>query len=282
MVYLTYLIDHYDDLPDTILFFHSHRYAWHNNILMGLDSAQAIKRLNDARVARMGYMNTRCHQDPGCPDWIHMDRPAIDFDFFKKPEEIYYRKSVWEELHPGAPIPPTLSQPCCAQFAVSRERVRQVPRERFIHYRKWLLDTSLDDQYSGRVFEYMWQYVFTGNAVYCPAANSCYCDGYGICFGGAVKYAEWFAIMDERNKLYDELNVYNNEKKEAEDKGKKFEFTKEAQEKMKELEDKIRKLDPQMEKLRNEAFKKGEDPKSREMETETYDDTHIWDNQNHS
>ena len=211
-----------------------------------------------------------------------MDRPAIDFDFFRKPEEIYYRKSVWEELHPGAPIPPALSQPCCAQFAVSRERVRQVPRERFIHYRKWLLDTSLDDQYSGRVFEYIWQYVFTGNAVYCPSANSCYCDGYGICFGGAVKYAEWFTMMDERNKLYDELNVYNNEKKEAEDKGRKFEFTKDAQEKMKELEDKIHKLDPQMEKLRSEAFKRGEDPKSREMETETYDDTHIWDNLNHS
>ncbi|OCK78479.1 hypothetical protein K432DRAFT_444611 [Lepidopterella palustris CBS 459.81] len=280
MVYLTYLIDHYDSLPDTVLFFHSHRYAWHNNVLMGLDTAQAIRRLNLARVVRLGYMNTRCHHDPGCPDWIHMDRPAIDFDFFRKPEEIYYRKSVWEELNPGAAIPPSLSQPCCAQFAVSRERVRQVPRERFIHYREWLLNTPMDDQFSGRIFEYIWQWIFTGNGVYCPAMNSCYCDGYGICFGGAAKFAEWFKTMDERNKLFEEFDGYNKEKQAAENEGRKFEFIPETKKRMKELEDKIHELDPALEKLRTEAYKRGEDPKNREAETETYDDTHIWDHVN--
>jgi hypothetical protein len=47
-----------------------------HNMLLGLDAAQMIKRLNHERVARMGYMNVRCHHDPGCPDWIHMDRPG--------------------------------------------------------------------------------------------------------------------------------------------------------------------------------------------------------------
>ena len=102
---------------------HAHRHAWHNNMLLGLDAAQMIKRLNHERVARMGYMNVRCHHDPGCPDWIHMDRPGGDFDFFHKPEEIYWRRNIWEEIHPGAPIPPSISGICCAQFAVSRQRI---------------------------------------------------------------------------------------------------------------------------------------------------------------
>jgi len=278
MVYLTYLIDHYNDLPDIILFFHSHRYAWHNNILMGQDTAQMLKRLNYDRVARLGYMNIRCHSKPGCPDWIHMDRPAIDFDDYNKPEEIYYRKSVWDEIHPGAQVPPSLSAPCCAQFALSRERVQQVPRERFIHYRKWLLETKMDDQFSGRVFEYIWQYIFTGNAVYCPAMSSCYCDGYGLCFGGEKKILEWFDMMDDRNKLFTELDTYNKEKEEAEESGKAFEFTPEVQKRIKEMTDIIRTLDSKMEELRNAALKRGEDQKNRVLETETYDDTHIWDN----
>ncbi|KAF2807826.1 uncharacterized protein BDZ99DRAFT_392026 [Mytilinidion resinicola] len=277
MVYLTYLIDHYNDLPDTIMFFHSHRYAWHNNILMGLDTAQAIRRLNDARVARLGYMNTRCHTDPGCPDWIHMDRPVVDFDDFHKPEEKYYRKGVWDELHPGAPVPPSLSAPCCAQFAVSRERVQQVPIERFVHYRKWLLETSMDDQFSGRVFEYIWQYIFTGNAVYCPAVSSCYCDGYGICFGSEKKTQHWFEVMDERNKLFEELNGHNKEKDKAAEEGRAFEFTEEVKARMKELEDKIRAMDAEMNQSRDAAYERGKVLKNQEAERETYDDTHIWD-----
>jgi hypothetical protein len=244
---------------------------------MGLDTVQAIRRLSDARVARLGYMNTRCHTVPGCPDWIHMDRPAVDFDDFHKPEEIYYRKSVWDELHPGAPVPPSLSAPCCAQFAVSRERVRQIPVERFVHYQKWLLETTMDDQFSGRVFEYIWQYIFTGNVVYCPAMSSCYCDGYGICFGSEKKTEAWFTQMEERNKLFTEMDGHIKEKKAAEEEGRVFEFTPEVKAKVEELETTIRKMDKEMEAQRIEAMKRGDDHRNREIERETYDDTRIWD-----
>ena len=35
MVYLTYIIDHYDALPDVSIFMHAHRWSWHNNELNG-------------------------------------------------------------------------------------------------------------------------------------------------------------------------------------------------------------------------------------------------------
>ncbi|KAF2877851.1 hypothetical protein BDV95DRAFT_532811 [Massariosphaeria phaeospora] len=277
MVYLSYIIDHYDALPDTILFMHAHRKAWHNNMLMGLDSVQMIKRLNHDRVARLGYMNVRCHHDPGCPDWIHMDRPGGDFDFFHKPEEIYWRRQVWEEIHPGAPIPPTISGICCAQFAVSRDRIRDVPLARYQHYRKWLLNTAIDDQFSGRIFEYIWHYIFTGHEVYCPAMNSCYCDGYGFCFGGRANFEEYFAKQDERNKLFVELEVFNKKKEDADKEMKPLEWNETQKARIEELKSIINVMDRWLNTKRVEATKRGEDPKNRAEEMENYDSSRIWD-----
>lgn len=256
---------------------HAHRHAWHNNQLMGLDAAQIVNRLNHERVARHGYMNVRCHHDPGCPDWIHMDRPGGDFDFFHKPEEIYWRKSIWEEIHPGAALPPSISGICCAQFAVSRDRIRQVPIERFIHYRKWLLTTSMDDQFSGRIFEYIWHYIFTGHEVYCPAQNTCFCDGYGICFGGRQKFEDYTKKQDDRNAKWSQLDEFNKRADKAKEENKDPNFTDAEKIIMDTLKKTISEMDSELDKLRDDARKRGDDPKLRAEEMETYDSTHIWD-----
>lgn len=276
-MYLSYIIDHYDDLPDTVMFMHAHRVAWHNNMLSGLDAAEMVKRLNHERVARLGYMNVRCHHDPGCPDWIHMDRPGGDFDFFHKPEEIYWRRNIWEEIHPGAPVPPSISGICCAQFAVSRQRIREVPIERFKHYRQWLLTTGMDDQFSGRIFEYIWHYIFTGHEILCPAMNTCYCDGYGYCFGGARQFAEYFEKQDKRNSLWQQLDVFNKRDEEAKKEGKDPGFTEVEMRARIDLNAEILGMDREMDGLRDAATKRGLDPNLRKEETESWDSTHIWD-----
>lgn len=118
----------------------------------------------------------------------------------------------WPLLFPDDAVPETLAQPCCGQFAVSRERLLSVPRERFVAYREWLLQTPLSDHFSGRLWEYLWQYIFAGKAVLCPAEHICYCRGYGLCFGreegdddGAVDdekgYEEYVKLRDERDRL---------------------------------------------------------------------------------
>jgi hypothetical protein len=259
------------------MFMHAHRHAWHNNMLMGLDAAEIVKRLNHERVARMGYMNVRCHHDPGCPDWIHMDRPGGDFDFFHKPEEIYWRKEIWEEIHPGAPIPPSISGICCAQFAVSRQRIREVPIERFKHYRKWLLTTGMDDQFSGRVFEYIWHYIFTGHEILCPAMNTCYCDGYGYCFGGRQKFAEYFEKQDARNAKWNLLEPFNKQEEEAKKEGQEPGFSDADKKTIGDLRSEIGMLDREMDELRDAAKKRGDDPHARKEETESFDSSHIWD-----
>jgi hypothetical protein len=96
MAYLTYIIDHYHNLPDTVLFFHPHKSTWHNNILLDLDSAKTIKRLNPARVQREGYFNARCHLDPGCPDWLRESpfRQYLAFKLAGAQRSLFRRQTV--------------------------------------------------------------------------------------------------------------------------------------------------------------------------------------------
>jgi hypothetical protein len=253
MAYLTYIIDNYDSLPDAVLFFHPHRSTWHNNILLGLDSATTISRLNPAHVLRQGYFNARCHHDPGCPDWIHLDRPEAEWDLIKKKEEQYFTSKVWRELHPSDAFPKALSQPCCAQFAVSGERIRARPKAEYEHYREWLIRTPIVDEFSGRIMEYNWQYIFTGQAEFCPPQHKCYCDGYGICFGGTdeSKLQEWLDTLRQRELVDEDINLWKEKGADA----YKQEIAKaEAQKGA---------LNNRLNYLKSEAYRRGEDPKNR-------------------
>jgi hypothetical protein len=205
MVYLSYIIDNYDNLSDVNMFMHSHRHAWHNDDLLDNDAVQMISRLSSERVTREGFMNMRCHWDPGCPDWMHPG--TVEEDINKQEETILARS--WSEIFPLDPIPEVLAQPCCAQFAISRDRIRSLPLARYVFYRDWLLRTSMSDYISGRVWEYVWQFVFTGKNVVCPKEHICYCDGFGVCFGGEEQYTKYYERHDKRARLEDELKVWN-------------------------------------------------------------------------
>ena len=213
MVYLTYIIDYYDDLPDIVLFMHAHRWTHHNNEFLGHDAVEMIRRLSNAHVARQGYMNMRCHWSPGCPEWLH---PVSTQELLGKQEETVLSK-CWSELFPLEPVPTFLAQPCCAQFALSKERLLAIPQSRFIFYRDWILRTSLSDYISGRIWEYIWQYIFTGQHSYCPAEHSCYCDGFGLCFGGEAQYKDFVLLRDALKGFETELEEWNDKDTISED-----------------------------------------------------------------
>ncbi|KAL8774695.1 MAG: hypothetical protein Q9209_000634 [Squamulea sp. 1 TL-2023] len=203
MIYLTYLIDNYEHLPDIVLFMHSHRWTHHNNGFLGFDASQMIRALNGAHVMRAGYVNMRCHWSPGCPEWLH---PSGTQDSLAKQEERVLAQS-WRELFPFDSLPSFLAQPCCAQFALSKDRILSIPRSRYVFYRDWIMRTPLSDYISGRIWEYTWQYIFTQNAVHCPAEHICYCDGFGVCFGGQVSYGQYVELLESKTRINEELNL---------------------------------------------------------------------------
>ena len=216
MIYLTFIIDHYDALPDFVIFMHAHRRAWHNNDLLGFDAAEMIKKLNGDRVMREGYMSMRCQWNPGCPEWLH---PKREGELLGKQEQTVLAK-CWNELFPLDTIPQVLSQPCCAQFAVSKHRIHSIPLSRYVFYRDWLLRTPLTDYISGRVWEFTWHFMFTGFNTYCPSERECYCDGFGVCFGGEAQYSEFSELRRKKEALESELRKFREKEKVAKENAK--------------------------------------------------------------
>ncbi|MCJ1268595.1 hypothetical protein MMC22_008483 [Lobaria immixta] len=178
MAYLSYIIDHYASLPATLAFLHSHRSgfftAWHTDTALH-DNVQALRALQIPFVQSNGYVNLRCNWNPGCIE-AHRDNAHVT------PE-------VWQEVFAGtstsiiSPNSSSTSSPspksqelrhqapaqvgaaCCAQFAVSRERVLQRPLSDYEQIRQWIIDTEKSDAKSGRVMEFLWHVIFGMDAV---------------------------------------------------------------------------------------------------------------------
>ncbi|KAK0702374.1 hypothetical protein B0H67DRAFT_595564 [Lasiosphaeris hirsuta] len=208
LAYLEYIVESYHDLPDIVIFIHNHDHAWHNARLFDFNMTRMLAHLDRKFVKDIGYFNLRCDWAPGCPARLRLRGSAtsgaaaanstgrtignVDGSEEESREETVM-KAVWGELHPGHPIPSTLAQPCCSQFVASRESIRAVPRQRWLHFRSWVLETPLSNWFAGRVWEYTWQFVLAGDGVttWCPLEKDCYCFGYGACFEGEDEWENW-------------------------------------------------------------------------------------------
>ncbi|KAI0967688.1 hypothetical protein F4678DRAFT_482994 [Xylaria arbuscula] len=178
LVYLTYIIDRYDSLPNNMLFLHASRFAWHNDD-PDYDALPTLQHLRLSYLQESGYVNLRCVWLIGCPAEIQpvLDEGAPGTDM--KAKHIY--KKSFEELFPELPVPEMVAVSCCSQFGVTRNTILRRPKEDYIRYRRWLLQTPLDDSLSGRVFEFSWHIIFGMPPVHCPSASECYCKTFGLC-----------------------------------------------------------------------------------------------------
>lgn len=268
MIYLSWVIDNYDNLPDVAIFMHAHQLTWHNDDLLGNDAHLLVTRLSRQRVWREGFVNMRCSWHPGCPDWMHPGETEQN-DF--KQEEVLLAKS-WSELFPLDEVPSVLAQPCCAQFALSSERIRAKPYAQYVWYRDWLFSTRLPDHLSGRIWEYVWQFVFTGENVYCPSESICFCDQFGTCFGGEEAYADFIVLKNELGDRERDLREWEERKKaieeaeEAGDSAKLEELEKPEDGKDEEFREEIDRLRPMVDGLKHDAEIRGQDPKNRALE----------------
>ncbi|KAH4994715.1 hypothetical protein HBI40_004610 [Parastagonospora nodorum] len=268
MVYLTWIIDNYDNLPDVTMFMHAHQLTWHNDDLLGNDAAQLVTRLSRQRVWREGFVNMRCSWYPGCPDWMH---PGESEENAFKPEEVLLAKS-WSELFPLDEVPSVLAQPCCAQFALSRERIQAKPYAQYVWYRDWLFNTKLPDSMSGRIWEYVWQFVFTGQSVNCPKEHICFCDQFGLCFGGEEAWSDFIVLKNELSDRERDLRDWEEKGKAIEEAKKKGEdhllktLEKPEEGKDAEFRREIDRLRPIVEGLKRDADERGKDPRNRALE----------------
>jgi hypothetical protein len=117
-----YIIDHYDTLPDNVLFIHPNRFQWHNDD-PDYDGLPMLRHFQLPYLEAEGYVNIRCAWSLGCPSEI---KPLAEAGEHR--EAVHaggdYKKA-FQELFPEEKVPETVGVSCCAQFAATREKIRQ-------------------------------------------------------------------------------------------------------------------------------------------------------------
>jgi hypothetical protein len=160
--YLQYILDNYDKLPQYMVFLHAHQFSGHveevlendDALTVGRDNALTVRRLQLDYLRQVGYLNLRCQWSPGCPDEVQPFRQMAG-----RTTELAFA-GAWIRIFNNTNVPEIVATPCCAQFAVTKEQVLQRPRSDYESYHHWLMTTELDDDTSGRVFEYLWHIIF--------------------------------------------------------------------------------------------------------------------------
>ncbi|KAH1857026.1 hypothetical protein KXX55_006258 [Aspergillus fumigatus] len=178
LAYLQYIVDHYHDLPSTMVFLHSHKdgweAGWHTDTL-DYSNVESVRTLQTEYVQKSGFVNLRCQGNPGCPDEIRpLDDPPRPG---KENSRVYAR--AWEELHNNTNIPEVVGAPCCSQFAVSKAQVLKRPLSDYQRYYNWVLTNNLPDELTAWIMEYSWHIIFGKDPVFCPDIYQCYQNVYG-------------------------------------------------------------------------------------------------------
>ncbi|MCJ1404019.1 hypothetical protein MMC11_007243 [Xylographa trunciseda] len=164
MVYLTYIIDNYDySLPGYIIFIHGHAQSWHQED----DIIPLIRSIRLSALQTAGYVPLRCDWYPSCAAELKPigHNGTVWGPGVHRADAEYAISEVWDTFFPGVSLPETISSQCCAQFAVTRETIKKRRKEDYINFRRWLLETELIDDVSGRVLEKLWAYIMTGEPV---------------------------------------------------------------------------------------------------------------------
>ncbi|KAH6655444.1 hypothetical protein BKA67DRAFT_560685 [Truncatella angustata] len=276
MPYLTYILSHYHDLSDINIFLHPHQFAWHTWDAIIPDTAELLHRFNMERVERLGYVNMRCRWNPGCP--AHIDTQSLDAAA-DMPEMAIFANSFIELFGQDVELPAMMGGACCSQFAVTRERIQSVPIERYAAMRDWVITTHLDDGLAGRVFESLWQFLFLDEAVLCPREHLCYCDAYGLCFGGEDEFAAFGWLQDRRSEIERKAEHLGESMKEEEKtqlSAVSPEDIQRSRDKLEELQTERHKAMMEGQRLRakyedaiNKAFDNGKDPSKKAAELRT-------------
>lgn len=134
-----------------MLFIHSLRYQWHNDDPY-YDGVPMLRNFQLPYLEAQGYVNLRCVWNLGCPYEILPFRDTHRQDVHAGE----YFKTGFMELFPGSEVPEVVGVSCCAQFGVTKWKVRERPKSDYEHFRNWLKTTDLTDEFSGRIMEYSW------------------------------------------------------------------------------------------------------------------------------
>lgn len=99
---------------------------------------------------------------------LHPLKPVDEGPIVRQQTELAFA-TVFKTLFPGVEVPAEVGATCSSQFAATREQVMLRPKTDYERIRKWLVETNLPDDISGRIMEYMWHSMYPSRPVFFPA-----------------------------------------------------------------------------------------------------------------
>ena len=153
-MYLQYILDKWDDMPDFTLFCHHHETNWTQDLPMW-EIANRLK-WDFAPYFSVGSRNYYGVVWDNCGGEHHQ-----------------IIKDNWYIFERYIPFTDKATYHCGTQFVASAEIIKRKPKDYYEYLLNWLHTTELDDYYSARMFEYYWHYLLTGdhNEVYRPLTD---------------------------------------------------------------------------------------------------------------
>jgi hypothetical protein len=140
-VYLKYIIDHYDVLPDFTYFIHDDEYAWHH-------SGSVVNKYYEAIMKNQLYYNINDKCILG----------SIKRNRWYKDICIWYNQYI-EKYIPMSSLPNqdwTVGFKGSAQFLVHRDLIKKLPIEFYQDLYNWIITTDMPNAKSGRFLEWTW------------------------------------------------------------------------------------------------------------------------------
>jgi hypothetical protein len=143
-VYLKYIIDYYDDLPDFTFFIHDEEYAWHH-------SGSIIDKYDEAMKSNLMYYNINDRAGWNRTDLIPPETYVELLKFYDKYIEAYI---------PISKVPNNedfiFGYIGSAQFLIHKKLIQNLPREFYSNLYDWIITTDLPNELSGRFLEWTW------------------------------------------------------------------------------------------------------------------------------
>jgi hypothetical protein len=146
-VYLKYIVDHYDVLPEYTFFVHDEEYAWHH-------SGSIIDKYNEAISSNKLYYNINDGALMSEEFIIIAVHSELVWNYFWLWYDVFIEPYIKKESLPNIDF--TRNHRAGAQFLVHRDLIVNLPKCFYENLYNWIIITDLDNSLSGRFLEWTW------------------------------------------------------------------------------------------------------------------------------
>ncbi|KAF7571350.1 DUF3431 domain-containing protein [Pyrenophora tritici-repentis] len=165
-VYLRWIIENYNKLPEVIVFLPPENQPRTS----GQHIRSEIPKLRARSIQSSGFAPLKCPEVEMCEKLVHPFRsPPYEIRTLDEP-----MGNVWKQIFGDAKMGgEDLAASPSAEFAVSKAQVQKRSVDEYLKAWTWLNRTPMDDDSAGLVLEYLWPFLFGRDALFCPDFKEC-------------------------------------------------------------------------------------------------------------